>query len=130
MLSPELTAREAASVGGREIVYGRIPLMLTERCFMRDLFGCRRCGEDGLRDRRGVEFPAVREFEHRNLVFNSAVTYVADKPAELSLFDREHYIFTDESAGEIKRTLQAYKTGAPAPKEMQLRRIGRREVKK
>ena len=129
MLSPELTAREAAALGGREIVYGRIPLMLTERCFMRDLYGCRSCSEVGLSDRRGVEFPMVREWEHRNLIFNSAVTYIADKPEELSRFGGEHYIFTTESPEELRRIISDYSRGvksAPAG----IRRIGRREFKK
>ena len=130
MLSPELTPREAAAVGGRGIVYGRIPLMLTERCFMRELYGCRSCSEVGLSDRRGVEFPAVREFEHRNLIFNSAVTYVADKSADRGAFSGEHYIFTTEDAAEVERVVRAYNTGAAAPNGAAIRRIGRREVKK
>ena len=130
MLSPELTSREAAAIGGREIVYGRIPLMLTERCFMRDLYGCRSCSEVGLSDRRGVEFPMVREFEHRNLIFNSAMTYVADKRAELASFGAEHYIFTTETAEDVEAVVRAYKTGAPAPAGVAIRRIGRREAKK
>lgn len=130
MLSPELTAREAASIGGREIVYGRLPLMITERCFMRDMYGCRSCSEVGLSDRRGVEFPMVREFEHRNLIFNSAVTYIADKGAELSLFPEQHYIFTTESPTEVEAVIDAYKRGHGAVGGTPIRRIGRREVKK
>lgn len=130
MLSPELTVREAAAIGGGEIVYGRLPLMLTERCFMRDLYGCRSCSEVGLSDRRGVEFPMVREFEHRNLIFNSAVTYMADKRSELSPFAGEHYIFTTEEPEDVERTVRAYKSGAAAPKDISMRRIGRREFKK
>lgn len=130
MLSPELTAREAASVGGREIVYGRLPLMITERCFMRDMYGCRSCSEVGLSDRRGVEFPMVREFEHRNLIFNSALTYIADKSAELGAFAEQHYIFTTESPAEVEAVIAAYKRGARAPEGVAIRRIGRREVKK
>ena len=130
MLSPELTAREAAQIGGSGIVYGRIPLMLTERCFMRDLYGCRSCSEVGLSDRRGAEFPAVREFEHRNLIFNSALTYIADKRSDLDAFSAEHYIFTTESPDEVEAVVSAYKAGKPAPNGMTIRRIGRREAKK
>ena len=130
MLSPELTAREAAQIGGSGIVYGRIPLMLTERCFMRDLYGCRSCSEVGLSDRRGAEFPAVREFEHRNLIFNSALTYIADKKADLDSFSAEHYIFTTESPDEVGAVVAAYKSGKGAPAGVPIRRIGRREAKK
>ncbi|MBR7116306.1 MAG: U32 family peptidase [Clostridia bacterium] len=130
ILSPELTARDAERLGAREIVYGRIPLMLTERCFMRDLYGCRNCSSVGLTDRRGIEFPAVREFEHRNLIFNSAITYIADKPELLHSFGERHFIFTTESADEIGDAYRAYRDGAPAPRGASIRRIGKREAKK
>lgn len=130
ILSPELGAREAEALGSREIVYGRIPLMLTERCFMRDLYGCRNCSSVGLTDRRGVEFPMVREFEHRNLIFNSAVTYIADKPELLHAFNERHFIFTTESEEEIYATSRAYRKGAPIPSGASIRRIGKRDVKK
>lgn len=130
ILSPELTARDAERLGAREIVYGRIPLMLTERCFMRDLYGCRNCSSVGLTDRRGIEFPAVREFEHRNLIFNSAITYIADKPELLHSFGKRHFIFTTESADEIGDAYRAYRDGASAPSGASIRRIGKREAKK
>ena len=130
ILSPELTARESADIGGRGIVYGRVPLMLTERCFMRDMYGCRSCSEVGLTDRRGVEFPMVREFEHRNLIFNSAVTYIADKPKDIASFVGEHFIFSTEDSGEIGATVKAYKAGLAPAKGLLFRRIGKREFKK
>ncbi|MBR5448421.1 MAG: U32 family peptidase, partial [Clostridia bacterium] len=39
LLSPELTPAPVRKIGASAVVYGRIPLMLTERCFMRDTFG-------------------------------------------------------------------------------------------
>ena len=97
---------------------------------MRDLYGCRNCSEVGLSDRRGAEFPAVREFEHRNLIFNSALTYIADKKADLDSFSAEHYIFTTESVDEVEAVVAAYRSGKGAPAGVPIRRIGRREAKK
>ncbi len=130
MLSPELTAREAADIGGRAIVYGRIPLMLTERCFIKENFGCARCDKAELVDRRGASFPIMREWRHRNVIFNSAVTYVADKPALVSRLPYRHYIFSTESAHEIDKVISAEKKSAPLPLSVPMRRIGKREAKK
>ena len=108
-LSPELTLGEAGRIGGRVLVYGRIPLMLTERCFIRDSFGCDGCNISSLTDRRGAEFPMMREFEHRNIIFNSAVTYMGDKPEELTRVKFKHFIFSVETPKELSRVVDAYK---------------------
>ena len=130
LVSPELTARQARDVGGRAIVYGRIPLMITERCFMKENFGCEHCGKASLVDRKGVKFPMMREFEHRNLIFNSAYTYMGDKLAEIAGIDLHHFIFTTESASEVKQVIDAFKSKKPFPLNGQFRRMGKRKVEK
>ena len=126
--SPELTSRQAREVGGRAIVYGRIPLMITERCFMKENFGCENCGKAKLCDRKGVKFPMMREFEHRNLIFNSAVTYMADKMGDISSLDAYHFIFSVERAAEIRSIVNAFKSQRPFPLDGQFRRMGKRKV--
>ena len=130
LVSPELTARQARDVGGRAIVYGRIPLMITERCFMKENFGCEQCGKASLVDRKGVKFPMMREFEHRNLIFNSAYTYMGDKLSEIAGIDLHHFIFTTESASEVKQVVDAFKSKKPFPLNGQFRRMGKRKVEK
>ena len=127
-VSPELTARQARDVGGRAIVYGRIPLMLTERCFMKENFGCENCGKCTLVDRKGVKFPMIREFEHRNLIFNSAFTYMGDKHGEIAGIDEQHFIFTTERADEVKAVVEAFKSKKQFPLNGQFRRMGKRSV--
>ena len=83
-----------------------------------------------LTDRRGVEFPMVREFEHRNLIFNSAVTYIADKPKDIASFSGEHFIFSTENPAEISAVVKAYKGKLQPPGGLTFRRIGKREFKK
>ena len=128
VLSPELTMPKARDIGGSLIVYGRIPLMLTERCFMRENFGCNNCSSAALTDRRGERFPMVREFPHRNIILNSAVTYMGDRRSELSDFriNSWHFLFTVESAEEILSALRAYREGKPLANTKSIRRIGRR----
>ena len=130
ILSPELTEQVTASIGGRAIVYGRIPLMLTERCFTRDCYGCGRCTSSYLTDRRGERFPIIREWKHRNLILNSRVTYMADKLAEIrsrGAFS-EHYIFSIETEDEISKIIESYKTGRRASANLPYRRMGKREA--
>jgi len=128
LCSLELTAPRARGVGG-VLVYGRAPLMLTERCFVKENAGCAACGSFAFTDRRGMRFPVMREYEHRNLIFNSVPTYMGDKTGELArhrLLHR-HFIFSVESAREIRRVLEAYLAGAPL--DMQVRRIGVSEAR-
>lgn len=126
--SPELTARQARTVGGRAVVYGRIPLMITERCFMKENFGCDKCGKCSLTDRKGVKFPMMREFEHRNVIFNSAVTYMGDRRDEIAGIGAYHFIFTTERADEVERVITAFKSGREFPLDAQHRRMGKRKV--
>ena len=114
-LSPELSAPRLRDLAGRCICYGRIPLMLTERCFIKENFGCERCHSAALCDRRGVRFPMMREYRHRNLILNSLPTYLADRPAILREAGGppECYLFTIETEKEIAAVLEAAKSGAP-----------------
>lgn len=114
ILSPELALPQLRDIGwGSAVVYGRIPLMLTERCFIRESFGCDRCGKAALTDRRAAKFPMLREYPHRNLICNSLPTYMGDKRSALDAISPvgEHFIFTTESEKEATRVLQAYRTG-------------------
>ena len=128
-LSPELTSKQARRLEGRAIVYGRLPLMITERCFMEENFGCDKCGKCNLSDRKGISFPMMREFEHRNLIFNSAFTYMGDKMDEIrGVVTGYHFIFTTERRDEVKNVVRAFKEKRQFPLDGQFRRIGKRKV--
>jgi putative protease len=128
IVSPELTARQARALGGRAVVYGRIPLMLTERCFMKENFGCDKCGRCTLVDRKGIKFPMMREFEHRNVIFNSAVTYMGDRLDEIAGVGEHHFIFTTERVDEVRTVVEAFKSHRPFPLQGQFRRMGKRKL--
>ncbi len=132
VLSVELLEGAVRALGGRALTMGRIPLMITERCFIRDNMGCDRCESASLADRRGVAFPIRREYKHRNIIFNSAITYMGDKLASLKGRKevREHLIFTTEGALEAGRLLSCYLKNSPMPKQIPIRRMGRREATK
>ena len=126
VLSPELTLPQARDVGGSLISYGRIPLMLTERCFISENFGCKSCNKCSLIDRKGEKFPMMRESEHRNLILNSIPTYMGDRREELRDYRiaSTHLIFTTEGGEEICSVLRAHKSAQPLPRRV--RRVGRR----
>ena len=126
ILSPELTLPKARDIGGSVITYGRIPLMITERCFISENFGCDKCGKSHLIDRKGEKFPMKREFKHRNIIFNSIPTYMGDRIGELRSYriESEHFIFSTESGREIINILHSISAFAPLP--CNVRRVGRR----
>ena len=118
ILSPELTLPKARDIGGGVITYGRIPLMITERCFIGENFGCEKCNKAALTDRKGEKFPMMREFEHRNIILNSVPTYMGDRIEELRSYRLRsyHMIFTIERGEEISSALSAHHKGAPQAK--------------
>ena len=126
ILSPEITLPMARDIGGGEIVYGRIPLMLTERCFIKENFGCEKCNNASFKDRTGSEFPIIKEYGHRNLILNSLPTYMGDKKTELknAKISHSHFIFSVESARETDFVISAYSRGDSLKQEV--RRIGKR----
>ncbi|MBO5939529.1 MAG: U32 family peptidase [Clostridia bacterium] len=124
LLSPELTLPRLRDIGGgsRVTVYGRIPLMVTEKCVGKELGSCENCtdGRSVLTDRRGVRFPVLRAWKHRSLIVNSVPHYMADKQDELARngLTRQHFIFTTESKKEISALLRAYEKGLPPTGEV------------
>ncbi len=133
ILSPEIGTSAsmgvASSIPKGYIVYGRLPLMTMEKCAIRDMMlpgvmsseNCHYCDTHKvtlLTDRTGTKFPMMREFRHRNVIYNSVPTYMADKPLQ-GLF--MHAIFTDESAAEVDGIIDAIARRMPA--KMKFRRL-------
>lgn len=117
ILSPELSLAQLREIGGPSsvIVYGRLPLMLLEKCVIKEIASCEVCGAEkaALTDRRGVKFPVFREWKHRNVIYNSLPTYMGDKKDSLGRFGilSRHFIFTDEDKKEVDRVISAYEQG-------------------
>ena len=60
------------------IVYGRLPLMITENCAAANTTGCTHGAT--LTDRTGTDFPVLCAYGCRNEIQNSKVLFLADKP--------------------------------------------------
>lgn len=119
VLSPETTLAQMRDLCEKAsaIVYGKVPLMVTEKCIGKELADCSRCGAQPLSlvDRRGVSFPVLRTFEHRSLIFNSVPIYMADREELLARANlkRRHFIFSDEDKRQIVKIIAAYEHALP-----------------
>ena len=120
VLSPELTLARMRDIGGESaaIVYGRLPLMVTEKCIGKELADCKACnsGKLTLTDRKGVNFPVLREWEHRSLILNSLPIFMADKESSLKAagLSMRHFIFSTETPHEVDSIIEKYERGEPS----------------
>ena len=106
------------------IVYGRLPLMVTENCLNANESGCRYFQErpvsvpaDGacasapeLADRRGEHFPVLRAWGCRSEIENGKILYLADKARDWQSLGLRYAClrFTTESPKDCVRMLRAY----------------------
>ena len=95
------------------LVYGRLPLMLTENCLIRNRTGECSCGAGPVKliDRKGEEFRIVRDCGTcRSVVLNGKKLYLLDKREDLRRFGlwALRLSFTTENPGEIDKILMDY----------------------
>ena len=113
------------------IVYGRLPLMITENCLVQNSVGCKLdrngtcvpasgpcCKYHTLVDRTGAAFPLLGVYGHRTEVQNSRPVWLADRSdyrrAGLAY---ARLRFTTETPRECAEILRAYQEGCGAPGE-------------
>ena len=99
------------------IVYGRLPLMLTENCLIKNRTGACTChaGPVKLIDRMGEEFRVVRDCGTcRSVVLNGKKLYLLDKKENVRRFGlwALRLSFTTENTGEVNSVLSAWSGGA------------------
>jgi len=113
------------------IVYGRLPLMITENCLVRNKTGCRLhqtgalvpeqapCrAENVLQDRTGAAFPLLPAYGHRTEIQNSRVLWLADRPEWKRLgLAHARLRFTTESPEACVQVFRGYLAGARADGE-------------
>ena len=93
------------------IVYGRLPLMVSDQCIIKESAGRCACQTPGqLEDRMGSVFQVVREYGCRNVIYNAHKLYLADKKEDLfsaGLWGLR-LLFTTESARECVEVAKGY----------------------
>ncbi len=92
------------------IIYGRLPLMVTETCAAADTGGCTHGAGSVLTDRTGAAFPVLCAYGCRNEIENSKVLFLADRPEYRSCgLAYARLRFTTESPEECLSVLQRYR---------------------
>ncbi len=108
ILSPELTLPQINDLkGSRVIAYGKIPVMTTHKCLLKDTVGCEKC-KGYIQDRQNASFYVEGIFGHRNVIYNSVPIYMADRMDKLKDHSH-HFIFTNETKKECYDIIEAYK---------------------
>ncbi|MCD7947840.1 MAG: DUF3656 domain-containing protein [Oscillospiraceae bacterium] len=93
------------------VVYGRLPLMITENCIIKNYHGHCNCdNENTLTDQKGMHFPVLPAPGCRNEIFNSQTLFLADKAEDyrhLGLWGARLF-FTTESPHACVQVTQRY----------------------
>ncbi len=117
-LSPELTLKQIGGIKKaipvQVMVYGRLPLMVTENCIIRNGSDCPCKGENFLRDRMGMVFPVIKDGDFcRSVILNCKKTFLAEEIKKLELADVSYMrmYFTDESFEETKKVCDTFLLG-------------------
>ncbi len=110
LLSCECTLKQVSRLGGdlpRGIMtYGRIPLMVTRNCPIKNKLTCSECkSKSHLVDRMNVEFPVVCK-NGCSYILNSRPLWISDK--SVSGIDFNLLYFTVESKEEIAGIMKAH----------------------
>lgn len=99
------------------VVYGRLPLMTTQNCIIKNAGDCAHFHSHYLlRDKTGAAFPVICSFGHRNQILNAHPIYLGDKLddfLDIGLSGLVFY-FTTETVDEMKYILESYQYRRPS----------------
>ncbi|MBR2100980.1 MAG: U32 family peptidase [Eubacterium sp.] len=112
ILSFELSAQQANSINAENtgiIAYGKIPLMLSRNCPVKNRIGCEKCRKNGtLTDRKGYIFPVICSPYPCVEILNPNPIVMSDRMNEIKT-DFIHFYFTDETKCQISDIVNLYK---------------------
>lgn len=114
-LSPELNIKQMQKIKKcipvQTMVYGRLPLMITENCVIRNNSKCPCNGQNTIRDRMGMVFPVIKDGDTcRSVILNCKKTFLGydmDKLKRAGI-DFFRIYFTDESPEECVRICESF----------------------
>ena len=93
------------------IIYGRLPLMVSDQCIIKNSAGRCSCTTPAqLADRMGSVFPVVKEFGCRNVIYNAHKLYLADKAEDIAASGvwGKRLLFTTENGRECVEVAKGY----------------------
>lgn len=111
-LSARQIARMAAAAPTEMIVYGRVPVMLTEQCLIRGSSGRCSCGTPtSMSDPFGNVYPVEKAAGCRNIIYDGRKIFLADRPDvyEKAGLWGARLMFTTESARECADVAGRYR---------------------
>lgn len=111
ILSFELTLNQSNRISAENtgvIVYGRLPLMLTRNCPVKESVGhCKNKRNCVLTDRKGLEFPVICSDFPCVEILNSVPLCLSDKMSDVKT-DFAHFMFTTESQKEVEHIINIF----------------------
>ena len=121
LVSCEAQMNDISRLGGdipRGImIYGKIPLMMTRNCPVKNKLTCGECQQKSfLVDRMGIEFPVICK-NGASFILNSRPLWIADKKNEIKNIDFGLIYFTNETESECKKIISEVKNGSNPPSE-------------
>lgn len=121
MLSAEISLKEIKTIAADIPVgifgFGRLPLMLTRNCPVKNGKTCVDCDKKGtLVDRKGIEFPVMCRVGYSELL-NSAPLYMGDRLNEIPNVDYLLLYFTNETSDEVNDIINMYSSGKKPTEE-------------
>lgn len=115
ILSFELTLEQANKISAENtgiIAYGKVPLMLTRNCPIKNSIGCYDCNKNGrLTDRKGYEFEVLCSEYPCVEMLNSVPIYMLDRLNEIKT-DFIHFYFSTETASQVEHIIKLYENKA------------------
>ena len=115
LLSAELTLSQIKNMSlpyeSGVYAYGRLPLMRTRNCPIKNKKTCAQCGKSSfLTDRKGITFPVVCS-SGVSEILNSKPVYMADRLDEIKNAGFIMLYFTTETKREAAEIISAYRSG-------------------
>lgn len=115
ILSFELTIDQANKINANDtgiIGYGKLPLMLTRNCPIKNNIGCDRCRKNGtLTDRKGYKFEVKCSSYPCVEILNPLPLYMGDRINEIKT-DFIHFYFTNENKEQVYDIVNMYESKA------------------
>lgn len=104
----ELANKLSAPIKKGIFAYGRLPLMLTRNCPVKNGKACDECKRNSsISDRKSISFP-VRCNMGYSEILNSRPVYMADRLSEIKSTDFLFFNFTTESKDEVNEIMNSY----------------------
>ena len=115
VLSAEISLKEIKNISTTIPVgifaYGRLPLMLTRNCPLKNGRTCAECDKKGyVTDRKNIQFPIMCRSGYSELL-NSAPLYMADRIDEIPPVNYLLLYFTNETVDEVNEIIGRYNHG-------------------